>query len=103
MDIIRIVTRQGVRFNNRLYWSDALEAIVGLRVRLQFDGPARDSALVIWGDSVIEVKLWKRRDPSIIKSLLTAAGDSSAERPPSSLCALGILKRKRREGRVRRS
>ncbi|WP_082333241.1 Mu transposase C-terminal domain-containing protein [Pseudomonas savastanoi] len=76
MDTTRIVTSQGVRFNNRLYRSDALKAIVGLRVRLQ-----EDRALVIWGDSVIEVRLWKRCNPSRIRSLLQAAGDSSAERP----------------------
>ncbi|AQX59283.1 Mu transposase C-terminal domain-containing protein [Pseudomonas syringae pv. actinidiae] len=81
MDTTRIVTSQGVRFNNRLYRSDALKAIVGLRVRLQFDDPADDRALVIWGDSVIEVRLWKRCNPSRIRSLLQAAVDSSAERP----------------------
>ncbi|WP_275574514.1 Mu transposase C-terminal domain-containing protein [Pseudomonas syringae] len=47
-----MVTSQGIRFNNLLYRSDALKTIVGQRVRLKFDGPAGDRAVVIWGESI---------------------------------------------------
>jgi hypothetical protein len=80
MNTTRIVTSQGARFNNQLYTSDSLKAYVGLRVRLQFDGPTEDRALVICGDSVIEVGLRKYLNPSRIELLLTAAGDSLAVR-----------------------
>lgn len=79
MDIQRKVTAHGVTFNNLLYSSNALKALVGQHVKLQFDGPAGDRALVIWGDSVVEVRLWKRCNPSRIELV----GDSSADRPPN--------------------
>jgi hypothetical protein len=79
MGIRRIVTAQSVRFHNRLYRSDALKDLVGQRVRLQFDGAAMDRALVIRGHSVIDVRLWKRGNPSKDDSLPTAAGDSLAD------------------------
>ncbi|MDY7564776.1 Mu transposase C-terminal domain-containing protein [Pseudomonas sp. RTC3] len=81
MDIIRTVTSQGVWFRNRLYRSDALKALVGQRVELRFDGPAMDRALVIQGDSVIDVRLWELGNPRRIDSLPTAAGDRSANWP----------------------
>ncbi|MEE4675459.1 Mu transposase C-terminal domain-containing protein [Pseudomonas alliivorans] len=76
MDTKRKVTAQGVMFNNRLYRSDALKALVGQYVKLKFDGPAGDPAVVIWEDSVIDVRLWKRGNPPNDVSLPAAAGDS---------------------------
>ncbi len=76
MDTKLKVTAQGVMFNNRLYRSDALKALVGQCVKLKFDGPAGDRGVVIWKDSVIEVRLWKRGNPPKDDSLPAAAGDS---------------------------
>ncbi|MBD8666401.1 Mu transposase C-terminal domain-containing protein [Pseudomonas lurida] len=81
MDTTRKVTTQGVRFHNRLYRSDALKALVGQCVKLQFDGAAIDRALVIWSDSVIEVRLWESGNPSPVESLPTTADDRSASWP----------------------
>ncbi|KPW21900.1 hypothetical protein ALO83_103519 [Pseudomonas cannabina pv. alisalensis] len=64
MNITRKVTAQGVTFNNRVYRSDALNALVRQRVRLQFDGAAIARAVVILGGSVIEVRRWQRGNPS---------------------------------------
>lgn len=76
MDTKLKVTAQGVMFNNRLYRSDALKALVGQFVKLKFDGPAGDRGVVIWEDSVIEVRLWKRGNP------------------PNALQASGVRRRK---------
>ncbi|WLG59668.1 Mu transposase C-terminal domain-containing protein [Pseudomonas extremorientalis] len=81
MDTTLKVTTQGVRFHNQLYRSDALKALVGQCVKLQFDGAAMDRALVIWSDSVIEVRLWESGNPSTVDSLSTTAVDRSANWP----------------------
>lgn len=81
MDTTRKVTPQGVRFLNRLYTSDALKALVGQRVKLQFKDAAMDRALLIWRDSVIEVRLWESDNPSTVDSLPTTADERSVKWP----------------------